>query len=72
MQEMSRPVGLEHRAGRVLSFFSSRRNWDCPNPSPAGEFARPPLVPGGGAQSLAKEGVGESQFRRGDIYCGTL
>ncbi len=25
----------------------------------------PPLVPGGGAHSLAGEGVGESQFRRG-------
>jgi len=26
-----------HRVGRVLSLFSSRRNWDSPNPSPAGE-----------------------------------
>ncbi len=26
----------------VLSFFSSRRNWDFPNPSPAGECAPPP------------------------------
>ncbi len=32
----------------------------------------PPLVPGGGAHSLAREGVGESQFQRGDIHCGTL
>jgi hypothetical protein len=32
----------------------------------------PLLVPGGGAHSLAREGVGESQFRRGDIHCGTL
>ncbi len=31
-----------------------------------------PLVPGGGANSLAREEVGESQFRRGDIHCGTL
>ncbi len=28
-----------HRVGRVLSFFSNRRNWDSPNPSPAGECA---------------------------------
>jgi hypothetical protein len=28
-----------HRIGRVISFFSSRRNWDSPNPSPAGESA---------------------------------
>ncbi len=31
------------------SFFFSRRNWDSPNPSPAGECA-PPLVPGGGTR----------------------
>ncbi len=28
-----------HRVGRVLRYFSSRRNWDSPNPSPAGECA---------------------------------
>jgi hypothetical protein len=27
---------------------------------------------GGGAHSLTREGVGESQFQRGDILCGTL
>ncbi len=32
-----------HRVGRELSLFSSRRNWDSPNPSPAGECA--PLPP---------------------------
>ncbi len=32
----------------------------------------PSLVPRGGAHSLAREGLGESQFRRGDIHCGTL
>jgi hypothetical protein len=32
----------------VLSFFSSRRNWDSPNPSPAGECAPPPPVLGEG------------------------
>jgi hypothetical protein len=31
-----------------------------------------PSVLGGGAHSLAREVVGESQFRRGDIHCGTL
>jgi hypothetical protein len=29
------------RVGIVLSFFSSRRNWDSPNPSPAGECTLP-------------------------------
>jgi hypothetical protein len=32
----------------------------------------PPFGSGGGAHSLAREGVGDSQFRRGDIHCGTL
>jgi hypothetical protein len=32
----------------------------------------PPLVPREGAHSLAREGVGESKFRRGDIHYGTL
>jgi hypothetical protein len=31
-----------------------------------------PPVLGGGAHSLAREGLGESQFRRGDRHCGTL
>ncbi len=67
-------ITVIHRVGRVLSFFSSRWYWDSPNPSPAGECAPPPLVPGGVAHSLAREGVGESQFRRGDthVHCGTL
>jgi hypothetical protein len=38
---------IGHRVGRVLSFFSSRRNWDSPNPSPAGECAPPPFGSGG-------------------------
>ncbi len=35
-----------HRVDRVLFFFSCRRYWDSPIPSPAGECA-PPLDPGG-------------------------
>ncbi len=38
----------------MLSFFSSRRNWDSPNPSPAGDCAPPPVL-GGGAHSLGWE-----------------
>jgi hypothetical protein len=45
----------------VLSFSSSRRNWDSPNPSPAGESAPPVLGGGGGgSHSLAREGLWES------------
>ncbi len=63
----------EHRVGRVLSFFSSRRNWDSPNPSLAGEFAPPPpWFWGEGHTRWLREGLGESQFWRGDIHSGTL
>ncbi len=31
----------------MLSFFSSRRNWDSPNPSPAGECVPPSFGSGG-------------------------
>jgi hypothetical protein len=44
-----------HREGRMLSFFSSRRNWDSLNPHPP-----PPPVLGGGHTRLAGEGLGES------------
>jgi hypothetical protein len=38
---------MQHRVGKMPSFFSSRRNWDSPNPSPAGECAPHPLGSGG-------------------------
>jgi hypothetical protein len=60
---------ITHRVGRVLSFSSSRRNWESPNPPPS---VLPPLVPGGGAHSLAREGMGESPFQRRNIHRGTL
>ncbi len=41
-----------HRVGRVLSFFSSRWNWDSPNPSPPGKCAPPRF---GGMGTLAGE-----------------
>jgi hypothetical protein len=62
---------LDHKVGRVIIFFTSRRNWDSPNPSPVGECAPPPVL-GGGAHLLEREGLGEPQFRRGDIHSGTL
>ncbi len=63
-------LGAQTRQSAKL--FSCRHKWDSPNASPAGECPPPPLVPEGGANSLAREGVGESQFRRGDRHCGTL
>ncbi len=56
----------------MLSFLSSRPNWDHPTPSHAGECVPlPPLVPGG-STFAGGEGFGESQFRRGDRHCGAL
>jgi hypothetical protein len=60
----------------VLSFFSSRPNWDFLAPSHAGECVPPPLVSGGGGGgggtiACGREG-GVSQFRREDRHCGTL
>ncbi len=46
-----------------------------PTPLAAVECAPHPLVRGGGgrrAHSLAGEGLGESQFRRGDLHSGAL
>jgi hypothetical protein len=57
--------------GRVLSFSPVVGIGTRPAPHPQASVS-PPLVPGGGAHSLVREGVGESQFRRGDIHCGTL
>ncbi len=36
-----------------------------PNPPPAGQCAPAPLFRGGGEHSLARKGLGQSQFRRG-------
>jgi hypothetical protein len=63
---------VDHRVDRLLlSFFFSRRNWDIPTPSPAGECVSPLWLGGGG--TLAKgRGGGVSLFERGDRHCGTL
>jgi hypothetical protein len=46
-----------HRVGRVLSFFSTRWNWDSPTPLAAGECAPPPptLWSGGGGHTRLRE-----------------
>ncbi len=44
-------LSIAHRVGRVLSFFSCRRNWDSPTPLAAGECAPPPVMGGGAALS---------------------
>ncbi len=55
-----------HRVGRVLSFFSSRRNWDSPTPQPQASVPTHPLVLGGvGAHSLAGKGWGSPNSDKG-------
>jgi hypothetical protein len=57
----------------VLSFFPVVGIGTLPQPLTRRRVCPlPPLVLGGGAHSMAREVVGESQFRRGDIHCGTL
>ncbi len=48
---------VSYPQSRVNKLFFSRRNWDSPTPSPAGECAPPPpMVLGGAAHSLARRG----------------
>ncbi len=50
----------------MLSFFSSRRNWDSPIPSPAGECAPPPpLVLSLGHTHLRERGWGSPNSYEG-------
>ncbi len=53
-----------HRVGRMLSFFSSRRNWP-PTPLAAGECAPQPFGPGGGAHCLRERGWGSPNSDEG-------
>jgi hypothetical protein len=62
---------LSHRVGRVLSFSPVVGIGTPPTPHPQASVS-PPLVLGEEARLPAREGAGESQFRRGDIHCGTL
>ncbi len=53
--------------------FSSRRNWDSPNPSPAGECAPSPLVPGGRGTLASEWGGGRVPIpARGPLWCSVL
>ncbi len=62
-----------HRVDRVLSFLSSRPNWDSTTPSHAGECVPPQWFRGEGTLACGRgEGAGGSQFQRGDRHSGTL
>ncbi len=52
--------------------FLQSSEMGLPQPLTRRRVCPPPPVLGGGAHSLTREGLGESQFRWGDIHCGTL
>ncbi len=56
---------LTHRVGRELSFSLVVGIGTLPTPHPQASLPPPPPVLGGGAHSLARERLGESQFRLG-------
>ncbi len=76
---MSLPVLLEEICRLILGIYKStkyvhiksttvyapRRNWDSPQPPTRRVVCPSPLFLGGGEHSLARKGLGESQFRRG-------
>ncbi len=49
---------ISHRLDRVLGFFSSRQNWDTPHPPHPQASVSLPLVPGGRAHSITRDGGG--------------
>ncbi len=70
-------IGLEcsdpqSRQSAKLSCFSSRRIWDSPNPSPAGEYAPPPLVYRGKGHTRWRERGWESPNSDEGTYTGVL
>jgi hypothetical protein len=63
-------VTICHRVDRVLSFYSSRWNWNSPTPSPAGSVppAHPPFGSegGGGHTRLRERGMGGGEDPKSD------
>ncbi len=51
-------IDFNHRVDRVLSFLSSRPNWDFPTHSHAGEYVPPPFSFRGGHTRLPERGWG--------------
>ncbi len=64
-------INCLHRVDRVLSFLSSRPNWDSPTPSNAGylECTPPPPPPGSEGHTRLGEGGGVPIPTRGQSDC---
>ncbi len=71
-ESAGRKGGVRPQSRQSAKRFLQSLKLGLPQPLTRMRVCPPPLIPGGGAHSLAREGVGESQFRRGDIHCGTL
>jgi hypothetical protein len=56
------PIKFQPQSRQSAKLFSSRRNWDSPNPSPAGECAPPPRFWRGGGAAPIKGIVRETEF----------
>jgi hypothetical protein len=56
-----------HRVRQIAKLFLQSSELGLPQPHPQASVPPPPFGSGGGAHSLAREGVGESQFQRGGI-----
>ncbi len=52
---VSKTYTVNHRVDRVLSFLSSRPNWEYPTPSQAGECVPPPPFGSGGKHTRLRE-----------------
>jgi hypothetical protein len=61
---------VQQQSGQSAKLFLQSSELRLPQPLTRRRVCPPVL--GGGAHSLAREGLGESQFRRGDIHCGVL
>jgi hypothetical protein len=64
---------LKPQSRQSAKLFFQLSELGLPHPLSRRRVCHPSFGSGGGAQSLAREGVGiDSQFRRGDVHCGTL
>jgi hypothetical protein len=65
--------GSDPQSRLCAKLFLQSSELGLPQPLSHRRVSPPPsLCPGGAVHSLAREGVGVSQFQRGDIHCGTL
>ncbi len=64
--------GRVAQSRQIAKLFLQSLELGLPQPLTPQASVPPSPVLGRGAHSMAREGLGESQFRRGDIYCGTL